>query len=84
MQTISATGMSIMNGTTPTGGMTTIRAGSMRIIRNGFRRTLNGVSTTAIMTTLMCGTTAIGGTAIIRTGSANIIMIGRDGVTNEI
>ena len=33
--TTMATGTSIMNGTTRTGGMTTIRAGSGIIIRNG-------------------------------------------------
>ena len=83
MQNIGVIGMAIMNGMTPTGGMTTIRTGFTIIIRNGPGRTRNGASTTAIGMTIMCGATAVGGTKTIRNGYANIIMTGKDGVINE-
>ena len=67
-----------------TGGMTTIRAGSTIIIRNGSRHTLPGAHTMAIGMTIMSGATAIGGMTIIQNGFANIIMTGTDGVTSEI
>ena len=81
--TTMVTGTSITNGAMRTGGMTTIRAGSTIIIRNGFRRIRSGAATTAIGMTIMSGATADGGTKIIRNGFANIIMTGTDGVTNE-
>ena len=77
------TGTSITNGAMRIGGMTTIRAGSTIIIRNGCRHTRIGVHTTAIGMNIMSGATADGGTKIIRNGFANIIMTGTDGVTNE-
>ena len=75
------TGTNIMRGTTPIGGTTIIRAGSIGITPNGPRLTMTGDAPTAIGTTIMRGTTALGGTKTVPTGSVNIIMTGPDGMT---